>query len=76
MNETEDQSDPFRKWRGDPNKHNHEDTGMYSISYPSRPLFYIVSMMSRIYGYPNTQICSFQCVALIEVASDGYIMDW
>lgn len=75
MHENENPTELIKEWRSDPRKHKHEDRGMYSLASIVSPFSHVTAMMCRSYGYSNTQKFSEEWVPLIEVASDGYIMD-
>lgn len=68
MKENEDKSKVIKGWRGDSNKHKHEDKVMYVISSITKPYYYIVVMTCRLFGYSNTQKFLDQWVPLIDVA--------
>lgn len=76
MHENLNPTDLIREWRRDPSKHKLEDTGMYSLAPIVGPFSHVTAMMCHLYGYPNTHKFSQEWVPLIQVVSDGYIMDW
>ena len=69
-------SNPIRKWRHNPNKHKHDDKGMYFVSSLASTYLYISAMMCRLFVPSNRNKFSIEWVPLMEVVSDSYIMDW
>jgi len=45
--------EPKKDWRRDPNKHKHEEKGIYSGDSLAGPYCQIASMVCRLFSYPN-----------------------
>lgn len=70
------ESDPFRHWRHFRNKHKHESSGKYYVDSLASPYCYVGDMMCRLWGQHDSTKFTIDIVPLMEVAIQGYVMDW
>jgi len=74
--ENNSESAPINKWRHLPEKHKYESSGKYFVDSLASPYCYVGAMMSRMWGQHDSAKFTIDMVLLMEVAINGYVMDW